>query len=90
VPADNRLASPLHGSVAGFPPTLINVGKGEVLLDDAQLLFDRLYTAGIAAELHPVEGMEHVAVTRDRTLPGSAETFEKLVTFIQQVLNVAH
>jgi monoterpene epsilon-lactone hydrolase len=86
---DHRLASPLHGSVAGFPPTLINVGMGEVLLDDARRLYDHLHRAGIAAELHLVAGMEHVAVTRDRTLPGSAETFEKLATFIRQVLAAA-
>lgn len=84
--AEHPIASPLHGQTAGYPPTFINVGTGEVLLDDARLLHARLSAAGVAVQFHPVEGMEHVAVTRDRTLPGSAETFDILAGFIDQIL----
>ena len=80
------LASPLHGAVADYPPTLLNVGTGEVLRDDAQRLHDRLHEAGIAADLHIVPGMEHVAVTRDRAATGDAETFDTIATFIDRAL----
>jgi acetyl esterase/lipase len=40
-PADPR-ASPLFGTVDGFPPALIQVGSDEVLFDDAQRFANRL------------------------------------------------
>lgn len=40
-PADPR-ASPLFGPVAGFPPTLIQVGSDEALFDDADRFAQRL------------------------------------------------
>jgi epsilon-lactone hydrolase len=81
-PSEDPLASPLQGPVTGFPPTYINVGTGEVLTDDAQKMHARLLRAGVEAQLHRVDGMEHVAVTRDLALTGAAETFVALTAFI--------
>jgi epsilon-lactone hydrolase len=83
IDADEPLASPLLGAVKAFPPSFITVGAGEVLLDDAEHLHARLCSAGIASRLEVVADMEHVAVTRDRTLPGAAQTFDALVAFIE-------
>jgi acetyl esterase/lipase len=83
----DRLASPLFGSVEGFPPTLINVGAGEVLKDDAQRLYTKLKSAGIMVQLDRVEGMEHVAVTRDRSLAGAEQTFDTLSIFVDRLLS---
>ena len=44
------------------------------------------YDAGIAAQLHEVAGMDHVAVTRDSNAPGAAETFEAIAAFIDTLL----
>ena len=85
--ATDPLASPLKGDVAGFPPTYLNVGTGEVLAGEAESFHARLQDAGIPATYHPVDGMEHVAVTRDRALRGSAETLEALVGFVEGVLD---
>ena len=76
------LASPLLGKLASFPPTFINAGAGEVLLDDARRMHEALCSAGIAAQLDIVDGMDHVAVTRDMGLPGAAQAFATLATFI--------
>lgn len=76
------LASPLFGSVEGFPPTLISIGEEEVLADDGRKFHQALCAAGVCAKLHPVVGMEHVAVTRSLSLPGAAETFETVAEFI--------
>jgi epsilon-lactone hydrolase len=81
-PTDDPLASPLFGPVSGFPPTYINVGTGEVLAADAQKMHSRLLGVDVKVLLHRVDGMEHVAVTRDRTLTGAAETFDALSAFI--------
>lgn len=82
----DSFASPLRGPVTGYPPTYINVGTGEVLSDDALHFYDRLRSACVTAELHRVDNMEHVAVTRDGTLTGAAETFDALKSFVDRVL----
>lgn len=76
------LASPLFAPLAGLPPTLIAVGAGEVLYDDAVRFDERLRAAGVTSEILAVPGMEHVAVTRGADLPGSAETFTRIARFV--------
>jgi epsilon-lactone hydrolase len=78
------LASPLLASLEGLPPTLVSVGKGEVLADDSVLFHEKALTAGVQSTLSAIDGMEHVAVVRDLKMPGSAETFEEVVTLIEQ------
>ncbi len=78
------LASPLLASLEGLPPTLVSVGKGEVLVDDSVLFHEKALTAGVQSTLSAIDGMEHVAVVRDLKMPGSAETFEEVVTLIEQ------
>ncbi len=84
----HSVASPLLVDVGGYPPTYVNVGRGEVLFDDSALLADKLREATVPVTFHPVADMEHVAVTRDRNLPGSAETYTRLREFISAALPV--
>jgi monoterpene epsilon-lactone hydrolase len=86
VSARHPLASPLLGSLAGFPPTLISVGAGEVLAADSRRLHGKLRAAGIEAILSEVAGMEHVAITRSLALPGAADTFSAISKFIDDSL----
>ena len=83
---DDPRASPIFTPVDNFPPTLINVGAGEVLIDDARAFHGRLCAAGITSVLEVIEGMDHVAVTRDLALPGAAQTFGTLAAFIEERL----
>ncbi|MET0238959.1 MAG: alpha/beta hydrolase [Sphingobium sp.] len=80
--ADHVLASPLLAPGDAFPPTLISVGDGEVLLDDSLSMAERLGAAGTPVDLTIVPGMTHTAVVRGLTLPGSPETFERVAAFI--------
>ncbi|RYE87440.1 MAG: alpha/beta hydrolase, partial [Oxalobacteraceae bacterium] len=84
--ARDPLASPLHAGVAGFPPTFVSVGGGEVLADDARAFAALLHAAGVAVTLDEVPGMEHVAVTRDMALPGARRTFDATSVFINAIL----
>ena len=86
MPSD-PLASPLLGELSGYPPTYLNAGMGEVLAGDARRLRDRLEHAGVPVTFHVVDGMEHVAVTRDRSLVGSDETFGRLAEFVESILS---
>ena len=54
------LASPLFGDLRGLPPLLIQVGAGEVLVDDATTLADRAKAAGLDATLEVWDHMVHV------------------------------
>ena len=85
-PPDGALASPLFGRVSGFPPTYIAVGTGEVLLGDSRSMAAKLRAEGIEVHLHEVDGMDHVAVVRDRALTGADETFVALTGFIDRIL----
>lgn len=80
--ADDPLASPLFGDLAGFPPTFVSAGAGEVLVDDARSFAARLGEAGVPTRLDIVPDMDHVAVTRGMDLPGAARTFEAVAAFI--------
>jgi acetyl esterase/lipase len=79
------LASPLFGALSGFPRTLVSVGSGEVLADDARRFHARLEEAGAESELSDIAGMEHVAVVRSLTMPGAAETFERIVHLVSDI-----
>ena len=84
--SSDPLASPLLGEVGGYPLTYICVGTGEVLAGDAQRLRDRLEREGVPVTFHGVDGMEHVAITRDRTLTGAEETLRTLTVFVNRTL----
>lgn len=76
------LVSSLMAPIESFPPTLISVGNGEVLLDDALRFHAKLRAIEVRSELHAIDGMDHVAVVRGMDLPGSAETFEAVAGFV--------
>jgi len=83
---EHPLASPLHADLRGYPPTLVTVGSGEVLRDDSVAFAAKLRSNGVASRLEIIEGMDHVAVTRGLSLPGSAACFEHVVGFIDGVI----
>ncbi|MBQ9147942.1 MAG: alpha/beta hydrolase [Oscillospiraceae bacterium] len=47
----NPLVSPLLGDLNGMPPSLIFVGGDEIMLDDAQLLHEKLLSSGCKSQL---------------------------------------
>ena len=83
---EHPLASPLFTPLGGFPPTMISIGTGEVLADDGRSFYEALTLAGVSAQLHEVDGMEHIAVVRGASLPGAEETFAKIASFIDKIV----
>lgn len=57
---EDPLISPLFGKYDGFPPTYIQVGGNEILLDDSVALYEKLIKANVYAKLDTFEGMWHV------------------------------
>ena len=54
------LAAPLHASLRGLPPLFIQVGRREVLLDDALRLAQKAQREGVEVTLEVWPGMIHV------------------------------
>lgn len=54
------LISPLFGDYDGFPPTYIQVGDNEILLDDSVMLYQKLLHANVSVKLDIFKGMWHV------------------------------
>jgi monoterpene epsilon-lactone hydrolase len=55
----NPLISPVHADLRGLPPTLVQVGSAETLLDDAVAVVERLGEANVAATLEIWPRMIH-------------------------------
>jgi len=85
-PAEDPQVSPLFADPAAFPPTLITVGTGEVLRDDARAMHDRMHAADTDVRLLQIADMEHVAVTRGFDLTGSAESLAATQAFLAELL----
>lgn len=56
----NPLISPLFGDYTGFPPTYIQVGDNEMLLNDATMLHKRMVKANVSVKMDIFKGMWHV------------------------------
>jgi epsilon-lactone hydrolase len=55
----NPLASPLLGDLKGLPPLLLQVGRNEVLLDDARALHAKVIAASGSSTLRIFDGVFH-------------------------------
>ena len=75
--------SPLYGDPAGLPPTIIQVGSDEVLLDDAVRMADRLRAAGCQVELEIWPRMPHVWHVFVPLIPEARLAIERIGAFVQ-------
>ena len=56
----NPLISPLFGSYEGFPPTYIQVGSNEILLNDSTMLHKKMIKENVSVKIDVFKGMWHV------------------------------
>jgi monoterpene epsilon-lactone hydrolase len=80
------LASPLYADLHGIPPTLIQVGSAEVLLDDATRLAARAAAAGVETTLEAWPEMIHVWHTFAPILPEARDAIARIGTFVRSHL----
>jgi acetyl esterase/lipase len=85
--ADRPLVSPLFADLAGLPPTLVQAGSHEVLLDDATRLASRLAAADVAVTLEVTPGMSHVFQAQGPEVPEAAWALENVGRFLRQSLD---
>ena len=76
------LASPLLANLAGLPPLLIQVGREEVLLDDARILHAKVEAAGGSSQLHIYEEVPHGWHYGGPFLPESKAALREVAEFV--------
>jgi monoterpene epsilon-lactone hydrolase len=77
-------ASPLYGDPAGLPPTLIQVGGDEVLLDDAVRIAERMREAGCTVELEVWPRMPHVWHAFASIMPEARRAISRIGEFVRR------
>ena len=80
------LASPLFVDMAGFPPTLIQVGSTEILLSDAERVEQKLRQAGVVTELQVFPDCPHVWQLMAGKLPEADLALNQIATFCNRYL----
>ncbi len=75
--------SPLYADFTGYPPTLLQVGGLEVLLDDTREAERRLREAGVPVVCQIYEGLWHVFQILD--LPESKAALAEVGRFVHEV-----
>jgi acetyl esterase/lipase len=76
-------ASPLYADLTGLPPTLIQVGSDEILLDDSVRMAERMRAAGCQVELEIWPRMPHTWQVWARVLPEARAAIERIGAFVQ-------
>jgi len=81
---DDPRISPLFADLRTLPPTLIQVGTDEILLDDATRFADRAYAAGVEVDLQRFEGLFHDFQLFARVLGSSRAAIEDIAAFLKR------
>jgi epsilon-lactone hydrolase len=81
---ENPLASPLLADLSGLPPVLIQVGRDEVLLDDARNLHAKIQAAGGSSTLHIYDHVPHGWHYGGPFLPETAQALREAADFIER------
>ena len=76
--------SPLYADLAGLPPTLIQVGEREILLDDSLRWADRAWGAGVEVELQRFAGMWHDFQIQAGLIDDAARAVEDIGAFLRR------
>ena len=78
--------SPLFADLRRLPPTLVQVGSDEILLDDSTRFADRACAAGVEVELQRFEGWWHDFQALAGSLDGAREALEDVAAFLRRRL----
>jgi epsilon-lactone hydrolase len=82
--ACDPLASPIHGDLRGLPPTLIQVGQDEILVQDSRRLHAALVAANVPAQLEEYPRRWHVFQANAGVLADADRALESVAGFLRQ------
>ena len=81
---DDPRISPLFADLRTLPPTLVQVGTDEILLDDSTRFADRAYAAGVEVELQRFDGLFHDFQLLARLLASSRGALDDIAAFLER------
>ena len=84
---DHPELSPVYGSFAGFPPTMLVSGTRDLFLSMTVRVHRKLKEAGVVADLNIYEGLSHVEYFVVPDAPESREVYRELRAFLKQHLS---
>lgn len=85
--AKSPTASPLFADLTGLPPTLVQVGSAEILLDDSTRFAECAGRAGVELELRIWPDMIHVWHAFADLLSEGREAIEEIAVFLEPRLS---
>lgn len=80
---EDPLLSPLYADVGGLPPTLIQVGEDELLLNDSLRFAAHAKAAGVAVQLETYPGLWHVFQAHVGLLKSADFAMARVVSFLR-------
>ena len=78
------MASPIQGELRGLPPTLIQVGQDEILLQDSRRLHAALVAANVPVQLEEYPRRWHVFQANAGVLADADRALESAAGFLRQ------
>lgn len=84
---DDPRVSPLFAELRKLPPTLVQVGTDEILLDDSTRFADRAYAAGVEVELQRFGGLWHDFQLYAGWLAASRGALDDIAAFLDRRLH---
>lgn len=84
LPPQHPVVSPLRGTLAGLPPTLVQASTSEMLLDDARRYVNRARREGSPAELELWPAQIHVWQLFERVSPEAREALDRAAAFLDR------
>ena len=81
---ENEIYSPLNGDFNGFPPTVIMVGRNEILLDDSVRLQKKINKAGGKAVIDIERDGWHVY--QQMPLPVAGRAMKRLAEYVSAII----
>ena len=87
--ADDPRISPLFAELRKLPPTLVQVGTDEILLDDSTRFADRAFAAGVEVELQRFDGYWHDFQMYAKTLTAARDALVDVAAFLDRRLHPA-
>lgn len=79
---NNPLISPIFADLSDFPPSFIQVGSAEILLDDARQFAQNLAACGVDVTINVWEEMWHVFQSSGDTVPEAKTALKELNDFL--------
>jgi acetyl esterase/lipase len=83
--ARHPLVSPAFAALQGLPPTLVQVGTDELLLNDSRRLFRRLQDSGVVARLEEYPRRWHVFQLHAGVLADADRALDAVARFVAAV-----